>query len=199
MDKITGLQSANLCDHHRQKRIGCNIKRYAQKDIGAALVQLARQFAVGHIKLEERMAWRQGNFSIGDIFGERFGSIGQNRRIPRRNEHSAAVRIGFQGFDNFGNLVDFLAVPIAPLVAINGSEFAIFIGPFVPDLDAIFVEVGNIGVAFEKPQQFIDNRFEVEFFGRHHRETFRKIKAHLITENAFGSGSGAVAFLGSGF
>ena len=39
--ELAGLQAAHLRDHHREERIGGDIERDAQEDVGAALVQLA--------------------------------------------------------------------------------------------------------------------------------------------------------------
>ena len=43
------------------------------------------------------------------------------------------------------------ASPIAPLRAIDAAEVAVFIGPFVPDRDAVLVQVTNVGVTAQKP------------------------------------------------
>jgi hypothetical protein len=41
----------------------------------------------------------------------------------------------------------------------------------------------------------MNNRFQMELFGRHHRKTFTQAEAHLVPENAQCAGSGAVLFL----
>src|SRR5207247_3584775 len=53
------LQIANLRDHQRQQRIRRNVERHAEKQIGAALIKLAAQFAVLREELEQRVARRQ--------------------------------------------------------------------------------------------------------------------------------------------
>ena len=58
VDEITSPQVANLGYHHREQCIGGDIERYTQKKIGAALVQLATEFAFIHIKLKEHVARR---------------------------------------------------------------------------------------------------------------------------------------------
>ena len=68
MNEITGLQSRDLSDHHGQQSIGRDIERHTQKDIATALVKLTRQFAVGHIELEQAMTRRQCHLiDVGDI------------------------------------------------------------------------------------------------------------------------------------
>src|SRR5690606_40936237 len=42
MDKLTHLQIALLGDHMSQQRIGRNVERNAQEQVGTALIQLAR-------------------------------------------------------------------------------------------------------------------------------------------------------------
>lgn len=61
MDEISGLQSAYLGNHHSQESIGRDIERNSQEDICAALVQLTTQLSVDDVKLEHRMARRQGH------------------------------------------------------------------------------------------------------------------------------------------
>ena len=58
MHKFSCLEPGYLCDHLGQQRIGRDVKRHAQKDVGAALIQLARQTALGDVKLKQAMAWR---------------------------------------------------------------------------------------------------------------------------------------------
>jgi hypothetical protein len=43
----------------------------------------------------------------------------------------------------------------------------------------------------------VDDRFRVQFFGSEKRKTILQIETHLVSENAKGSGSGAVIFFDS--
>jgi hypothetical protein len=52
-------QVALLRDHVREQRVAGDVERHAQEDVGAALVQLAGQLAVGDVELEEGVAGRQ--------------------------------------------------------------------------------------------------------------------------------------------
>ena len=58
MDKLTGFQFAHLRHHHGQQCVAGDVERYAKEDIGATLVKLAGQFAVGNVKLKQRVARR---------------------------------------------------------------------------------------------------------------------------------------------
>ena len=52
------------------------------------------------------------------------------------------------------HLVDVPAIrcqPVTPLGTIDGPQAAIFVGPLIPYRNAIFIQVGNIGIAFQKP------------------------------------------------
>src|SRR5690606_335634 len=70
VDEFTRLESDDLRDHQREKCIRCDVERNAQKDVGAALVELTGEFSICHIKLKECMARRQRCFSICDISRE---------------------------------------------------------------------------------------------------------------------------------
>ena len=59
IDKIAQLEVAHLCHHHRQQGIRSDVERHAKEGVGAALVELATQFAIRHIELEEDVARRQ--------------------------------------------------------------------------------------------------------------------------------------------
>jgi hypothetical protein len=54
--------------------------------------------------------------------------------------------------------------PRAPLRSIDRAEIAILVGPFVPDRNAVVFQIFDVGVAFEKPEQFVDDRFQRQYF-----------------------------------
>ena len=72
---------------------------------------------------------------------------------------SARVRVVLEAFDELCDLVDrpdgrwfailtgYNRFPAAPLFAIDRAEFTVFIRPVIPDRDAMFLEVGNVGAA----------------------------------------------------
>ena len=82
-------------------------------------------------------------------------------------------------------------------MAVDRAELARFIGPLVPDGDAVVVEVFHVGVAGEEPQQLVDDRAQMELLGGHKRKTVVQVEAHLAAEHAQGSSAGAVAFAGA--
>ena len=75
---------------------------------------------------------------------------------------------------------------------VHGTQFAFFVRPFVPDADAVLLEVSDIGVATQEPQEFVDDRSQVDLLGRDERETFRKIKSELMAKTAEGAGASPV-------
>ena len=46
------------------------------------------------------------------------------------------------------------------------AEIAVLVGPLIPDRDAVFLEIGDVRVAGQKPQQLVDDRFQMQLFGR---------------------------------
>ncbi|MOA08937.1 hypothetical protein D3C78_1287390 [compost metagenome] len=82
-DEIAHFQIALLRHHMDQQRIAGNIERQAEEHVARALIQLAREFAVRHIKLEEGMARCQSHLI-------------QLTHVPGRNNNTARVRVLFQ-------------------------------------------------------------------------------------------------------
>ena len=56
----------------------------------------------------------------------------------------------------------------------------------------MLLEILDIGVSSDEPEKFVNNRFEMDFFSRQERKSFRKVKPHLIAEDALRSDAGAV-------
>ena len=185
MDKLTGFQAAYLRHHHGQQCVAGDVKRYAKENIGAALVKLAGQFAVGNVKLKQCVARRQGHF------------IDQSW-IPCGHNQAARVGIFLDLFHHIGNLVDMATVgcgPAAPLVAVNRAQIAIFIRPFIPNGNVVVFQVFDVGIAFEKPKQLMNNRAQMQFFGSQQRKAFTQIKTHLVTKHGTRAGAGTVGFV----
>ena len=100
--------------------------------------------------------------------------------------------------DDLRDLVDVPAVgrrPGAPLVAVDGPEVAVGVGPLVPDRDAAVLQPLDVGVAAQEPQQLGEHRPGVHLLGGHEREALGEVEAHLVAEDAAGAGAGAVALL----
>ena len=160
MHECTRLQIGDLRDHQRQQGIRGDVERHAEKQIRAALIKLATQFALLREELEQRVARRQRHLL-------------KFARIPRRDDVPPAVGILFDLFDEPVDLVDRAAVrgpPIAPLRAIDAAQVAVLVRPLVPDRHAMLVQVFEVGVAAQEPEQFINDRFDVELLGREQRK-----------------------------
>ena len=185
--EVARLQPAHLRHHHGQQRIAGDIERYAEEDVGAALVELARQFSICDIKLEEGMAGRERHAV-------------QLAHVPGRDDDAARIGIVFDLLHRDLDLVDHAAIdgfPRAPLLAVHRAKIAVLVRPFVPDTDAVFLQIFGIGAALQKPQQFVDDGLQVALLGGDQRETLRQIEAHLVAEHAGGAGAGAVGFCGA--
>ena len=126
----------------------------------------------------------------------------QFSNIPSTYNESAAVWCFVDLLNKICNLVVYRSIrsgPRSPLFTVNWSEFTLLIGPLIPDTHPVFPEVTNVCFAFQKPQQFMNDTFQVKLFGCHHWKTFSKIKAHLISKNAPRASSGSVAFVSPAF
>src|SRR6185437_1235258 len=85
--------------------------------------------------------------------------------------------------------------PAAPLLAVHRAEVAVLIGPLVPDAHLVILEVTDVGIALQEPQQLVDDRAQVQLLGGDQREAVVEVEAHLPAEHAAGAGTGAVALL----
>ena len=97
--------------------------------------------------------------------------------------------------DHVRELVDVPAAgrrPRAPLVAVDRPELAVRVGPFVPDRDAVGLEVGDVRLAAQEPQELVHDRLRVHLLGREQREPARQVEAHLVAEHGQRAGAGAV-------
>lgn len=154
VDELSCFQAGDLRDHHCKERVGCDVERNTEENIGAALIELAAEFSVRDVELEECVTRRERHL-INDT-----GIIGHN-------EEAAAVGVGFDLFDDIGELVDVLAVccfPAAPLFAVNGAEVAVYICPVIPNAHAVFLEIFDVCIASDEPKKLMDDGFKVAFF-----------------------------------
>ena len=153
VDELAGFVARHLRHHQRQQRVGGDVERHAEEDVGRALVELARQSAFRDIELEQAVARRQRHLvDVG--------------RVPGGDDQPARIRVALDHVDHVADLVDGLAVlrrPGAPLLAVDRAEIAALVGPFVPDAHAVLLQIFDVGVAGQEPQQFVDDRFECSF------------------------------------
>ena len=80
-------------------------------------------------------------------------------------------------------------------MTIDGAEFTVLVGPLVPDTDTVLLEVFHVGVTLEEPEQFVDDRLQVEFLRGEQGESVVEIVTRLGAEDADGAGACAVTFL----
>jgi hypothetical protein len=76
--------------------------------------------------------------------------------------------------DDIVDLVDRASVgsaPITPLRSVDAAKISFGIRPFVPDRDAMLVQEFDIGIAAQEPEQFVNDRFEMQLFRGEQRET----------------------------
>ena len=148
VNKGSRTKTADLSDHERQKSVGSDIEGHTKEEIRAALVELATEFALLHIKLKKRMAGSEGH-------EVEFGGI------PCRHHEAAAVGILFNVIHNSCDLIDRNAIrsaPVAPLRTINPAEVAILIRPLVPDRHIVFPQVADVCLALQEPEKLVDDR-----------------------------------------
>ena len=71
-------------------------------------------------------------------------------------------------------------------------EIAVGIRPFVPYLDTSFLKPAGVGIAPQKPQQLVDDAFQMHLFGGDERKSVGETEPHLIAERGDCAGAGAV-------
>ena len=173
VNEIPDFQAADLRHHMSEQRVAGDIKWHAEENIGAALIELTGEFTVRDVKLEKTMTRRQSHLvNIGGV--------------PCRDNMSARIRIGFDGLDKLIDLVNHSAIgpfPAPPLLAVDGAEIAVLIRPLIPDADFVLLEIFDVRIACEEPNQLMDDGFLMQLLGRDHRKALREIKTHLITKN----------------
>ena len=178
-----------MCHHHGEEGVGCDVKGDAQEDISTALIELATEFAVGDVELKEGMTGRKRH--VLNFAG-----------IPGANDVAAAVGVAFKVLNEVGDLINARAVrsgPVAPLCAVDPTEVAVFVGPFIPNTDFVFAQVGDVGFAFKEPEEFVDNGSEMELLGGKEGKVGVEGEAGLSAKDGVGAGAGAVVAVGAGF
>ena len=123
VDELADVEAALARDQMRQQRVARDVEGHAEEQIRRALIELARQPPVRDIELEQAMAGRQLHpLDVG--------------HVPGRDDEPARIRIALDLGHQPGDLVVGLAVracPGAPLLAVDGPEVAVLVGPLVPD------------------------------------------------------------------
>src|SRR5688500_9951509 len=87
--------------------------------------------------------------------------------------------------------------PRTQLSSINWTQITILVGPFIPDGNAVFLEVLYVGVAPQKPQQFENDGLQMAFLRGYQGKAFGQVEAHLMAEYGKRAGAGAIGFSAS--
>src|SRR5215831_276151 len=77
---------------------------------------------------------------------------------------------------------------------IDRTEIAVGVGPFIPNAHAMLVEVFDIGIAAQEPEQLVDDRFDVQLLGGQQWKATLKVEPHLMPEDRARADAGAIAF-----
>src|SRR5262245_34846988 len=77
-------------------------------------------------------------------------------------------------------------------MSVDRAKLAALVCPFVPNRYAMIVEVLDVGVACQKPEQLIDDRLEMQFLGGCEGKSLRQIESHLVPEHRQRPGAGTV-------
>src|SRR5690606_24755303 len=145
-----------------------------EKRIGRALIQMTTQGSVCHVKLKKAVTRCQSHFvELADI--------------PCIDDDPARIGIVPERKNRFADLVNCLSFrgrPTSPLLAINRSEIPVFIRPFIPYAHAVLVQIANVCIPLQEPQEFINDRLQMQLFGCAQRKSFTQIKPHLMAEDA---------------
>ena len=182
VDEFTRLKPGDLGHHHRQKGVTGDIEGNTEEEVGAALVELARQTIAGHVELKQQVAGRQCH-------------LGHVRDVPSRNDQASRFGVGSNFVFHPRDLINRASVglgPGPPLVPIHGAQVAVFVGPLVPDRDLVVLEPANVGVSSQEPQQFVDHGPDVDFFGGEKWESLGQVEPHLSTKQTTRSNAGTV-------
>src|SRR4051812_44068577 len=145
-DELAHLEPDLLSDHVRQQRVARDVERHTEEEVGAALVELAGQPAVGDVELEEGVARRQRHlWDVADVEREEGGprchpSLGDAAEVPGGDEDRSGAGAAPKRLEQRGARVEVPAVrrrPAPPLNAVDGAEVAVRLGPLVPDRHAV--------------------------------------------------------------
>src|SRR4051812_20925889 len=115
--------------------------------------------------------------------------------VPGRNDMAAAFGVPFDLRNPLIDLVDRSSIrcaPIAPLRAVNAAQIAVRIGPLIPNRDTMILQIFDVRLAAQEPEQFVNDRFQMKLLGGQEWETFPQRKSRLRAEHRVGSCSGSI-------
>src|SRR5439155_15332856 len=103
--------------------------------------------------------------------------------------------IGSNILDDLRDLIDRIPVissPVAPLRAVYAAQVSVLVGPLVPDGYTALLEPSNVCLAVQHPEQFVDDRFEMNLLSRDEWKPLRECEPRLCAEDGKRACSGAV-------
>ena len=110
----------------------------------------------------------------------------QLAHIPGRHQQSPRIWVPLYLFYQTTDLVHMSSVrrpPRAPLMSINGTQFAVGACPLVPNTHPMVMQILHIRVATQKPQQLVYNGTQMQFLRSQQRKTVVKMEPHLVSEH----------------
>src|SRR6202042_3481928 len=113
---------------------------------------------------------------VGDLHALDLGDV------PGRDDEPAGIGVSADLVYHPGDLIvcsPIRSLPRAPLFAVDRAEIAIRVGPLVPDGNAMRLEIGDIGVASQEPDELAQDRLDVQLFSGDERKAKGQIEAKL--------------------
>ena len=161
-----------------------------EKDVGAALVELAAELAACpgagrcHVELEEGVAGHQRH-------------LVQLGHVPGADDDAARVGVGLEGLDHVGDLVDVAAVgrgPAAPLHAVDRARGRRRRAPTRPRW-CTPRSCSHLTLLSPRRNHSSSTMMALQkhLLGGDQRKAFVQVEAHLVAEHAARAGAGAVA------
>ena len=80
-------------------------------------------------------------------------------------------------------------------MTIHGPQFAVLVGPLIPDADTVVLQIFYVGVALQEPEQFVDDRLQMEFLRGQQGKPVVEVISALGTKDADGTSASTVTFL----
>ena len=78
-------------------------------------------------------------------------------------------------------------------MAVYRTEISLLVRPFIPNGDFVLVEIFDVGGSGTKPSEFVTYRPEWKLLRGDHWKRLGQIKTHLVSKDAFRTGSCAVS------
>src|SRR3989338_9790274 len=156
--EFPNIITAYVRQHMRQKSITGDIKRHPKKKIRTALVELAGKSALSivigsrSIELKETMTRRQFHLRY---FGH----------VPRTHKMATRIGITLKTLKEHRYLImkrTVFSFPPSPLFPIDRTQISILIRPLIPNFYVIFLQIFDVRLSLQKPQELMHDRPRIE-------------------------------------